>query len=437
MEENYKEMNFFNKIKTLALPKRGKPQKKAAEQLASVIQVRQDSLLTMAQDLGRKEPRDWRHAREAYADPLRPRNDYLQDLYQDALLDPHLQAVQQKRLLTLQNKDFVFRQPSGEIDELKSEWLTRDWFRSLLTYVLESRFFGYSLIWIKGADPASGELSLELVDRRRVVPQRATLRARADVDEQGLLYLDYPTELLFACLGRAKGLLEIASIATIMKRHSLAAWGEFERVFGMPLRIVKLPSLQSEQVEEVEHWMKEMGTAAYAILPMSAEIDVKESTKTDAHEVFERKIELLNKENSKLYLGQTMTTDDGSSLSQSQTHSQTEGQLLRADESSVLGWLNKNLLPALAAHGFPITAGDQIGLPEAVDPQQRLEQDRMLLSAGVPLSKKYLEETYDVEIDDAEPDESDEAGSEQLFLDIKKKAKRRPPSSGSFTPGLT
>ena len=430
-------MNLWQHIQTLA-----QPRNKKGGGLAAAIQVKQDGWLS------NDPPRFGAQATSKTGDLLerclrlihkRPTQRLPPRPLSGRACSIHTCRPSSKNgsLRTSEQRLCGSQQPSGEIDEQKSEWLTRDWFRSLLTYVLESRFFGYSLIWIKGADPASGELSLELVDRRRVVPQRATLRARADVDEQGLLYLDYPTELLFACLGRAKGLLEIASIATIMKRHSLAAWGEFERVFGMPLRIVKLPSLQSEQVEEVEHWMKEMGTAAYAILPMSAEIDVKESTKTDAHEVFERKIELLNKENSKLYLGQTMTTDDGSSLSQSQTHSQTEGQLLRADESSVLGWLNKNLLPALAAHGFPITAGDQIGLPEAVDPQQRLEQDRMLLSAGVPLSKKYLEETYDVEIDDAEPDESDEAGSEQLFLDIKKKAKRRPPSSGSFTPGLT
>ena len=71
-----------------------------------------------------------------------------------------------------------------------------------------------------------------------------------------------------------------------------------------------------------------MGTSAYAVLPIAADLEIIESKTTDAHEVFERKIERINSELSKLYLGQTMTTDDGSSLSQSQTHAATEQQKL-------------------------------------------------------------------------------------------------------------
>ena len=161
--------NILDRLKTLAVPR------KKTSALASAIQIRQDNLLDSAPSLGRKEPRDWRSARDSYADPSAPRNDELQDLYEDALLDPHLQAVQQKRLLTLQNKGFVLRRSDGEIDEEKSKWLTQQWFRALVGWVLESRFFGYSLVWIAEADPAAAALEIELVDRRRVLPQHTSL----------------------------------------------------------------------------------------------------------------------------------------------------------------------------------------------------------------------------------------------------------------------
>ena len=315
----------------------------------------------------------------------------------------------------------MLRRSDGEIDEEKSKWLEQQWFRALVGWVLESRFFGYSLVWIAEADPAAAALEIELVDRRRVIPQKGLLRKQTDNDDDAIIYTDYPNDLLFACLGRAKGLLEIASIAAITKRHSFASWSEFEQIFGVPLRIAKVPSLQSNQVGEIEQWLKTMGTAAYAVLPIAAELEIIESKTTDAHEVFERKIELINSELSKLYLGQTMTTDDGSSLSQSQTHAATEQQLLQADQTTVLAWLNRHLLPALRTHGFAVAEGDRIDLPEAVDPERRLEQDKMLLSAGVRLSKKYLEETYDVEIDntDKEPEEKNEETQAQQLEEHK------------------
>ena len=258
-------------------------------------------------------------------------------------------------------------------------------------------------------------------DRRRVLPQRGLLRTSTDTDDGALTYADYPKDLLFACLGREKGLLEIASMAAIMKRHSFVSWGEFEQIFGVPMRIAKLPSLQSDQVGEVERWLKDMGTAAYAVLPTSAEVEIVESRTTDAYEVFEKKIRALNSELSKLYLGQTMTTDEGSSLSQSETHLATEQQILHADQAIVLAWLNQKLLPALGAQGFALAAGDRIDLPEAVDPEQRLKQDSVLLNAGVPLSKKYLEETYDVEIDETKEEEVEEKQAQRLLLGLKKK----------------
>lgn len=408
-------MNLLQRIKkTFAVPKKQDP-------LSVLIKVKQDNLQQGAPDLRRKNPNDWLQVRTAYDDPEQPQNDQIQDLYQDALLDAHLQAVQQKRLLALQNKEFVLRRANGEIDEEKSTWLQQLWFRAAVGWAIESCFFGYSLIWITEADPAAGRLQLELVDRRRVVPQRGLLRLAPDTDEGALPYESYPEALLFACLGRPKGLLEIASLMTIAKRHSLANWSEFEQIFGVPLRILRLPNMQSEQVHEAEQWLKDMGSAAYGIFPTAAEIDIKESQTTDAHEVFSEKIALLNSEISKLYLGQTMTTDEGSSLSQSRTHADTEQQVLQGDQALVLGWLNNTLLPAMRAHGFSLAEGERIDLPEAIDPKQRLEQDSVLLNAGVRLSKKYLESTYDVEIDETSAPTEEQARN--VLLTLKKKVK--------------
>ena len=148
----------------------------------------------------------------------------------------------------------------------------------------------------------------------------------------------------------------------------------------------------------MERILKEMGSAAYAVIPPSAEIEVKEHGKGDAHRVFEQKIRLIDAQLSKLILGQTMTVDDGSSHSQSQIHAQTESHIIQTDIHKITSWLNETWLPVMRHYGYEIPAGYTIDVFQAMDPHTRLTIDQALLNAGVQLSKAYLERTYQVEI---------------------------------------
>ena len=157
--------------------------------------------------IGRKTPKEWYNARILASD-TEPRNDYLMDVYADAMLDTHLHAVCEKRKLALINRAFILRKENGEVDEQRSRWFESSWFKSVLGWVLESRFYGYSLIAITGADAARGELQVQLADRRRTLPQRQLLLRQPDEKTGALRYVDYPNQLLFASLGRAFGLLD-------------------------------------------------------------------------------------------------------------------------------------------------------------------------------------------------------------------------------------
>ena len=116
----------------------------------------------MRQTFAEKSPTTGVQARTTYDDPEQPQNDLLQDLYQDALLDAHLQAVQQKRILALQNKEFVLRRADGEVDEEKSKWMQQLWFRAIVGYALESRF-----LWLQSHLDCRGRPC------RRAIPPRA------------------------------------------------------------------------------------------------------------------------------------------------------------------------------------------------------------------------------------------------------------------------
>lgn len=344
----------------------------------------------------RREIAHWQQARSLRYHHKCPLTYALQDVYMDTMLDAHLSAVIGNRVLRLQNKRYVLRNAKGELQPEKTTWLEKSWFQELIGHISASIFYGYSLIWIKAVDLRKKQLRLELVDRRHVVPERGLILEHMQDKEGGLRYADWPHELLYAQLGDPIGLLEKAAPLSILKRHSWANWDEFEQIFGLPIRVARVPNLETQDTYRIAQWLEEMGTAAYAVLPESAQVDIKESRRSDAYQVFQEKILCVNAEISKLINGQTMTVDSGSSRSQSEVHLRTESEVTRADIRNVLRWLNDHLLPALQAHGYEFDTDDRIEVWEEATASEKILIDKELLRAGLRLSPEYLSRTYGV-----------------------------------------
>lgn len=347
--------------------------------------------------LWRKEISDWHNARYARYSAEYPKTQYLQELYEDVMLDGHLTGITENRTLRTTNKDFVFT-----INNIKDEKLTeliqkKQWFEQLINEAHKSTYYGYSLVWLK--DFEKGNIKeVELLPRSLVVPEHSTLL----YDLTGIKGIDYSelTDiLLYAQFYDNVGLLEKAAVYTILKRHSWGSWDEFEELFGVPIRIAKIAS-QSETVKnEVAGWLEEMGSSPYGVFPIGTEIEIKENSKSDSFQVFFRKIEALDKELSKLVLHQTMTTDNGSSKSQGNVHENTLQELVYADEKKMLAFLNNKLVPAMRSIGYSIPDTARIDVERTTDPSAQIIIDDKLLSNGYRLTTGYIERTYGVEVD--------------------------------------
>ena len=347
----------------------------------------------------RREIGHWQQARTLRYRSECPLTHALQEVYMDTMLDAHLSAVVSNRILRLQNKRYVVRDAKGRLQEEKTSWLERGWFQELVGHVVASVFYGYSLLWLKKVDAKSKQIQIELIDRRHVVPERKMILLHMQDDTDSLCYANWPHELLYAQLSDSYGLLEKATPLAILKRHSWANWDEFEQIFGLPIRIARVPNLDTHDTQRIAHWLEEMGTAAYAVLPESAQVEVKESRRSDAHEVFKEKIFAVNAEISKLVNGQTMTVDSGSSRSQSEVHLRTENEVTKADIRNLLRWLNDILLPALRIHGYAFDKDDRVDVCEEVSAMEKIIIDKELLRAGVRLSPEYISRTYGVSLE--------------------------------------
>jgi len=357
------------------------------------------------ESLYRKEVTDWQNARIFRRDPFNPITYPIQQLYKDSMLDNHLQGAIENRILRIINKEFVIKDKDGNIDRERSPQIQTRWFRMLVRRAMESKFYGYTLLFVSDLlNPARQILDLP---RENVIPERSVLLKNSfDPNSQAIRYKEFPNYFLFIQLGQdALGILERIAPMTIFKRHSWASWDEFEQIFGMPIRIARTAIQTEKHKNELQMWLETMGTASYAILDKQVDIEIKENQKTDAFRVFYEKIQAINKEISKGVVGQTMTMDDGSSQSQANVHLEIYNEITAADIQDIQDWATDDLFPVLRFWGFDIPEDCYMSIAdkEVFSPSKKIVIDEILMRNGYNIKPDYIEEFYGTPLDENEP----------------------------------
>ena len=134
------------------------------------------------------------------------------------------------------------------------------------------------------------------------------------------------------------------------------------------------------------------------MFPEGTDIEVVESSKGDAFNVYDKRVDRANSELSKLIIGQTMTIEDGSSLSQSQTHLEVFENLVESDADMLADLVNNQLIPRMVKHGFPIQ-GLRFAWDDAVDytPEQQFSYEKMIADR-YEVDPKYFADKYNMPV---------------------------------------
>lgn len=204
------------------------------------------------------------------------------------------------------------------------------------------------------------------------------------------------------------GLARFAMWTFVLKSFTLQDWMAFLEVFGMPLRIGRYDSMASAEDKRVLlRAVRGLGTDAAAIVPKGMELELVEASGGQGNAVFGAFAEYLDKQLSKIVLGQTMTTDNGSSLSQAKIHNEVRLDILKSDARQLAATLNRDLVRPFVAFNFgPQEHYPQIEFPVA-EPED-LAKHAEVLGKLVPLGLKVQMSDvrdrlgYDTPDDDAE-----------------------------------
>ena len=357
-----------------------------------------------ADNMTKKDIRTWRNAWEAAARPDNPNRVALYDVYNDVMVDLHLNGCIRQRTDMVLNKAFKIVAKDGKEKPEITEMFEATWFKKFMELAIESIYYGYSLIQFN--DLITGGTtrfdSVELLPRKNVVPEYGVIIKNVydDPIRQGYNYLE--GDLAKWCIGigekRNLGLLLKLAPQSISKKNMLAYWDVFGEIFGMPIRVARTASRDPNDKASIEKMMQLMGAAGWAVLPEGTEIDVKETTRGDAFNVYDKRIERCNSEISKGILGQTMTTDNGGSLAQSEVHLEILKNIIFKDADFLRDIINWKLLPFMQMHGFPMQ-NLRFDWDESVDwtPEQQLRIEQMLLQ-NYDIDPKYFAEKYNIPV---------------------------------------
>lgn len=355
--------------------------------------------------LTRKDIGDWRQAWQRAINVDSPNRQVLYDIYRDVAIDLHLSGCIQQREGFVMARSFKLVNEQGEESEEAAFFFATVWFKQLLRHILDSNYWGHSLIELGDVTTdINGRLTYDgvrLIQRKHVIPEYHRVITNLGQDwHSGIDYHQPPFSdwLIEAGQPDDLGLYLKAATQTIPKKNALAFWDTFAEIFGMPMRIAHTTTRDDKELAKMEKMMAEMGTEGWGLFQEGTDIEVVESTKGDAFNVYDKRVNRANSELSKLIVGQTMTIEDGSSLSQSETHLEVFENIIDADCDMLRDIINTQLIPRMVRHGFPLK-GIHFEWDDSVDytPEQQKAIEEMLLN-NYEIDGSYFEDKYGIPV---------------------------------------
>ncbi|WP_024278006.1 DUF935 domain-containing protein [Xanthobacter sp. 126] len=205
-----------------------------------------------------------------------------------------------------------------------------------------------------------------------------------------------------------RGFARAACWAFMLQSFALKDWAAFAEIYGVPFRVGKYhPGASEKDKKALLRAVASIANDAAAIIPQGMEIEFVEAEGAKGEAVFGGLLEYLDKQVSKLVVGQTMTADDGSSMAQAEVHNKVRIDIMQADCRQLANTLNRDLIPWFVAFNFgPQDAYPRVTLPvpEPEDLKELTEGVARLLPYGLKVGQKQMREKLGL----SEPEEDDE-----------------------------
>jgi len=330
-------------------------------------------------------------------------------IYDEILRDGQVKACFQQRRLAVVSSELLI-EPGGESpqDKICAEALIEEVkllkFDNLTDKMLHDQFYGYAvseLIWcIRGS--LYGWEAIKVRERSRFHFDTDCVLRLTPIDTTGKGKKCEPPYFWITSVGATHddepyglGLAHYLYWPVLFKRGGIKFWMKFIERFAQPAILARFPQGQEDKVDDLLSACKSIASETATVVPEGMIIELLEATRSGSADQ-SKLIEIMDAEIAKIIVGQTMTTDNGSSQSQAKVHMDVRQDIIDSDS---------NLLCESFQDG-PATWFTQINFANAKvplisrktekeeEPSERVERDVKIKSLGFTPTQEYIDKHY-------------------------------------------
>ena len=323
----------------------------------------------------------------------------LYDMYSSAFMtDPHLIGIHRKRLVGACRTPIEFIRNEKADDQI-NELLKQPWFRKFRKEVVESEFWGFSLLqFYRDID---GNIDFDSIPRKHYDPvQKIVLRYQSDTDGAPLEI--FSNTLVVGNDPRGLGIMSAVMPYVLYKRGNIGDWAQFCQIFGMPIREYTYDAGDEEARRRLVEDARKQGANAVYIHPEGSTLTLHESgNKSGSSDLYNNFSDKCDSQMSIAILGNTLTTDAKATGTQAlgTVHKQEEDEIKDEDQALILSVLNSaHMRKILASLGYNVEGGEFRFIEvKDIDKTVQLQVVTQMMDRGLPIDDDYLYDTFDID----------------------------------------
>ncbi len=342
-------------------------------------------------------------------DPVLQQHGYDYQIYERLLQDDQVNACFSQRRLAVVARPWSVTPGSQRRADKKAAELVEnalqgfDWDR-ITDQMLYARLFGFAvseLIW----DVENGQVKLKDIrvrnQRRFAFAPDNSLRlltiSKPDgesVPDKSFWHLSIGAHYHDEPYGR--GLGSALYWPVYFKRNGARFWATFLEKFGAPTALGHFPSgASAAERNNLLAALQSIATDAGIIIPEGMEVELIEATR-GGNGGYDAWMSYWDDAIAKIVLGQTMTTQDGSSLSQAQVHYAVRQEIIQADADLVCQSANATWVRWLVDYNMTGAAYPKLwrDMEESEDLANRAQRDQVLYQMGYKLTPEAVSKVY-------------------------------------------
>ena len=343
---------------------------------------------------------DFKAAIEAGRYNINQERSMIYDYYQTAIdFDVTLNTAINMRLLAATNRPIQYVDTEGNPIANADEFLQSPTFTAFIAdYLLATRFWGMGLFEF-GYSEFKGRrwFKYEKIPIKHIDPYNRLVRRKQNTPSVNDESWEGRSNVRFVGHPDLGGLLLQLSMVSIMKRAAMNDWSSYCQLAGNNFMIIdykgELPDPFKREIARGN--LANIGRGIIDKLP-NVDIETRNLSSSSQNALFENYVNYLDELTTKMVLGQTMTTKDGSSRSQAEVHERTQQTIFDDDAASVLNFLNFELYDLLPLWGLPLGGRFIYPMNATLKQAKQLEIDMKLKELGYIWTMDELKSRYSI-----------------------------------------